>query len=85
MRALGWEIGDQSYSIALYIGNDGKHHVVGLCRVIGPGTNTTLSNSDQQVEVEVENGRLVNVHAKDGLMAAVVWQPKVEQVHRTSC
>ena len=85
MRAMGWEIGDECYSTVSHT-SSGKRIASGSKgRVIGPGTNTTLANSDQQVLVVFDNGMQINARAKGNLMAAVVWQPKVEQVHRTSC
>ena len=87
MKALGWEIGDECYSTVPYHSSTtGKRTVWpgSKGRVIGPCTDT-VAISDQQVEVEFENGMLVNAHAKEDLMTAVVWQQKVEQVHHTSC
>ena len=82
MRALGWEIGDECYSTVSHT-SSGKRIMPGSKgRVIGPGTNTTLSNSDQQVLVVFDNGMQINLRAKEHLMAAVVWQQKVEQLQK---
>ena len=87
MKALGWEIGDECYSIEFFTNNTtGKRTVPGSKgTVIGPCTSTTLSDSDQRVRVEFENGMLCNALAKGHLMTVAVWQHKVEQVQRTSC
>ena len=82
MRAMGWEIGDECYSTESHT-SSGKRIASGSKgRVIGPGTNTTLANSDQQVLVVFDNGMLVNICAKGNLMAAAVWQQKVEQLQK---
>ena len=84
MRALGWEIGDECYSTVSHTNYaQGKRIAPGSKgTVIGPCTNTTLSNSEQQVAIEFENGMLVNICAKGNLMAAAVWQQKVEQLQK---
>ena len=84
MRALGWEIGDQCYSVQAWTNNTtGKRTVPGSKgRVVGPCIDT-VANFDQQVLVLFDNGMLCNAHATDDLVAAVCQQ-KVEQVQRTS-
>ena len=88
MRALGWEIGDECYSTVSHTSRSsyGKRIMPGSKgTVIGPCTNTTLSNSDQQVLVEFGNGMRVNLRAKEDLMTDQVHRASLLMLPNTTC
>ena len=87
MRALGWEIGDECYSTVSHTNYaQGKRIAPGSKgTVIGPCTNTTLSNSDQQLLVEFGNGMHINLRAQEDLTTDQVHCASLLILPNTTC